>query len=254
MRRLFVVEHDTGVVVELDQHDGAVDAVVERILVAGAADPREPRFVEVCVDLGRAHDRVIVATPPDVGADGAPEQASLTVGQRIGSQPLVRQHDVVLERPGLHAPVDPMLEVLRQRAGHDRRIDDRSAVLGRVERPDQVDAHLLLGSEDLDAGEGARRHLAGLRAHERRCQDDLVAEHETVDVDVVPVELPTPRLVGRRCPEDRDEVRPLAELVMAPTCLSQHLVEAHDVADLGEPAGRQRGAQHVKAQLALCRR
>ena len=39
-----------------------------------------------------------------------------------------------------------------------------------------------------------------------------------------------------------------------PAGLSQHLVEAHDVARLGEPACRQRGPQHVETEFALCHR
>jgi len=46
-----VVERDAGMAVELDQHDRALDPIVERIGVATAAEPREPRVIEVGVNL-----------------------------------------------------------------------------------------------------------------------------------------------------------------------------------------------------------
>ena len=46
-----VVEHDAGMVVELDEDHRAVHPVVERRLVVEAAVPREPRLVEVGGDL-----------------------------------------------------------------------------------------------------------------------------------------------------------------------------------------------------------
>src|SRR5262249_19079847 len=52
--RLLVGEVDAGMMVELDHHNRALDAVVERIVLAGAADPAEMRFVEVALDFVHA--------------------------------------------------------------------------------------------------------------------------------------------------------------------------------------------------------
>src|ERR1017187_7389636 len=46
-RRLGIVERDTRKVLELDQHDGAVQPVVEGVSWVGAAHPRDPGAVEM---------------------------------------------------------------------------------------------------------------------------------------------------------------------------------------------------------------
>ncbi len=51
--------------------------------------------------------------------------------------------------------------------------------------------------------------------------------------------------------EDRDEVRPLAELVGPARGDRQHLVQLHDVARLAEAACGECGAQQAEPQLAL---
>src|SRR5262245_16991453 len=57
-RRLVVVERNTALVIELDQDDRAVDAVVEHAVVRDTADPGEARLVEVPRHLLAAHPRV----------------------------------------------------------------------------------------------------------------------------------------------------------------------------------------------------
>ena len=65
------------------------------------------------------------------------------------------------------------------------------------------------------AGVGPDVTQARLGAEERGRHHDLVAEDEAVQVEVVAVELPAPRLVVRRRPEEAEEVGPLAVLVAA---------------------------------------
>jgi hypothetical protein len=43
--RFGVVEDHAAVLIELDEDDRAVDAVVERLIPGGAAEPGEPRLV-----------------------------------------------------------------------------------------------------------------------------------------------------------------------------------------------------------------
>src|SRR4051794_30635990 len=64
----FVVEHDTGVMVELDEDHRAVHAVVERRVVVEASVPREPRLVDVRGNLFHPHLGVPGTGPIDVGA------------------------------------------------------------------------------------------------------------------------------------------------------------------------------------------
>ena len=56
-------------VVELDQDDRAVDAVVEDRVVARAADPGETGLVEVRLDLGHPHSGVALPHVVDVEPD-----------------------------------------------------------------------------------------------------------------------------------------------------------------------------------------
>ena len=45
--RFVVVEHDTRVVIELDEHDGTVHPVVERRVVAGSPVPRAVSYTHL---------------------------------------------------------------------------------------------------------------------------------------------------------------------------------------------------------------
>ncbi len=83
---------------------------------------------------------------------------------------------------------------------------------------------------DADAGVLAGRCDHGLGAQEGRREHELVAEHEAVQVDVVPVELPAPGLGRRGRAEDAEEVDPLAVLVRRAGDLADREVEAHAVA------------------------
>lgn len=73
-RRIDVVEDDAVVVVELDERHRAVHAVVERIGLAVAAVPGEPRLVEVrrrsshACDPGRSDE--LTLPPPPLTAQG----------------------------------------------------------------------------------------------------------------------------------------------------------------------------------------
>ena len=60
---------DGPLVVELDQDDRAVDAVVEDRVVAGAANPGEVGVIEMGLDLGHPHPGVSLAHVVDVDAD-----------------------------------------------------------------------------------------------------------------------------------------------------------------------------------------
>ena len=116
-----------------------------------------------------------------------------------------------MEGAGLHATVEQVLQVGGDVVGVDRRVDDRPVALVGVERADQVEAELFLGIEQRRPGERAVFDASRLGTHERRGHHDPPIEHDGVHAQVVAVDLPAPWLVAPRCPEDRHEVRPLAE-------------------------------------------
>ena len=137
-----------------------------------------------------------------------------------------------MERAGLHAPVEQVLEMQRDVVGVDRRIDDRPLALGAVEGADQVEPEALLRVEQRDAGVRPGPDSARLGAHERRRRHDPAVEHHRVDAQVVAVDLPTPWLTAARLPEDRHEVRPFAERLVVARELGEELVDPHDRARL----------------------
>jgi len=131
-----------------------------------------------------------------VDAEGCHQHGPPRVAELVASDALVGQHGVVLEGTGLGAAVNPVLEMRRQGSGQDRLVQDRLVPLRHVEGADEVVAGLQLGPEDLDPSKGPARHPAGLGAHEGGREDHVVAEHKAVDVQMVPVELPAPGLIG----------------------------------------------------------
>src|SRR4029079_14584065 len=95
-----------------------------------------------------------------------------------------------------------------------RREDGRGA-LAFVEGLRQGEAAAVLSVEHTDAGVLAGRGVCWLRAHEYRRHDDLVADDQAVDDQVMSVDLPAPGLGRGRRAKDADPVRPLAELDVA---------------------------------------
>src|SRR5437762_11759922 len=76
-----------------------------------------------------------------------------------------------------------------------------------------------------------------LRAHEVGCQHELIAEHEAIEVQVMSVDLPTPRRVRRWRAEDADPVEPFAIFLGLAGNFECVLVEPHDVSGGLVPGG-----------------
>ena len=64
-----VAQRHRPLMIELDQHDRTVDAVVEHAARFGVADPREPRAVQECAHLVHLHPRVAIVHVVDVERD-----------------------------------------------------------------------------------------------------------------------------------------------------------------------------------------
>src|SRR6516164_9264662 len=78
------------------------------------------------------------------------------------------------------------------------------------QRTHQRKALLLFSSENPRSGVFARAREHWLGAHEAGRQNELVAEHETVDIEMMAVDLPAPGLLRRWRPKDADPVEPFA--------------------------------------------
>src|SRR5215813_3130360 len=80
-RGLVVVERDAALVIELDQDDRAVDAVVVDAVLRHAADPREAGLVQVPRDLFAAHSSVAGTDATEVRVE-QPSQQALLAGRQ----------------------------------------------------------------------------------------------------------------------------------------------------------------------------
>src|SRR5688500_11537142 len=75
--RVGAAEGDGALMIEFDEDDGAVDAVVKDAVGFGGADPSEGRAVEMGADFGHFHASVAVAHASDVFVDKFGELVAL---------------------------------------------------------------------------------------------------------------------------------------------------------------------------------
>ncbi len=86
--------------IELDQDDRALDAVIEDRSVIRPADPREIRLVEVRLDLVHPHLRVSVIHVADELAYDVEERRTLGGVQLAAGQSRIVEHQIVAEGLG----------------------------------------------------------------------------------------------------------------------------------------------------------
>ncbi|SVD13713.1 uncharacterized protein METZ01_LOCUS366567, partial [marine metagenome] len=176
------VDRDRLLVIELDQDDGTLDAVIKDAVILGLPDPGKPGLVQVFPDLGHLHLGVTLSHVADVDLDK-------------GKQPLLSFLGKLLR-----GQADQIkLEVVEEGFGNGV-----GAVLLRTEnglRP-------LLAGKGIDEGKplvlfllanNGALELAPLRfdrfgSHENRGHDHLIAQNEIIDHHVMAIQLPTPRL------------------------------------------------------------
>ena len=173
------------------------------------------------------------------------------VAQLARPNALVRDLDVVAERGGLDSPVSADAALGRQHRRQDRVVQNRLAALLGAQGVDEREPLVLLGLQDARALVDARLGHDRLGAHEHGRDDDLIAEDEAVDDQVVAVDLPAPGLGLRWLPEHADEVHPLAVLGPAAGDLADRVVQPHDVARGAEAARAERLLDQAQCSLAL---
>src|SRR3989441_3250179 len=162
--------------------------------------------------------------------DQRQQEVALAWGQRIGADTLVGDNDIVLKRHRLLAPIRGGIALRRQVSGDDGLEENRLLLLWQGERANELQTVALLGIEFPQPGVGAAVSDGRLRAPERRRHHDLVLAHEVVQVEVVAVKLPTPRLVHRGRAKEAEEIEPFPKKLPVAGNFPKHLVELHDVA------------------------
>ena len=178
----------------------------------------------------------------------------LAWGHLAGAQTLVLEAAVVLKGTGHHLAVDRHRPLRRQVGAHDGRVQDRGARLRRRQRAHHGQTRTLLLLEDREAGVPPCSRPARLGTEEGGRHHHLIAQYETVQVEVMAIELPSPRFVVGWRAEDAQEVRPFAVLVDAAGDLGEDLVEPHDVADVVESPSTEARSQQFERRLPLGRR
>src|SRR5947199_7780381 len=162
--------------------------------------------------------------------DERQQELALARCQRVSADALVWDDDVVLERHGLLASIRWSV-ALRWQIGEDDGLkDNRLLLLVQGEGANQLQSVALLGVEFTQSSIGAAVGDSRLGAPERWRHDDLVLEDKVVQVEVVAVNLPTPRLVHRGRAKDAEKVKPFPKKLPVAGNFPQHLIELHDFA------------------------
>src|ERR1700730_9280841 len=186
------------------------------------ADPGKMRLAQVALRLGVTDFGVPRAKAADIGREEPLEALA----------PFRRQ--LTMTNPGgTNAPV--VVECGRQHLRREVRRERRALPLFQRKRAHQRKALLLLRAKYARPGIFAEAGEHRLRAHEVGRQHQLVPEHEAIDVEVVAVDLPSPRLARRGRAEDAYPIEPLAIFVGLAGDLESVLVELHDVSGSSVP-------------------
>ena len=93
-----IVERNARMMIELDQHDGAMDLVVEGTIIGYRAHPGKVGLIEMLIDFAHLHPGVTFGGPANVRGDQGPQAAALSIGQVGGADSSEGNHGVVPER------------------------------------------------------------------------------------------------------------------------------------------------------------
>src|SRR5207247_179580 len=129
------------------------------------------------------------------------ELLTLPVREIRRSNTFVRDLHIVPKGRGLDPPVRTNAALRWQDGRQDGVVQNGLAALIIAQRIDEVESVVLVLLQHARTAVNARLGDHWLGSHEYRCNDDLVADHEAIDDQVMAVDLPTPRLVLRRLPE-----------------------------------------------------
>src|SRR5262249_24281487 len=167
-----VVIDNTRHVIELNDDHWAQDAVIKRVCVVAWPDPGEMRLGQLALRLGLADFSVARPNAGRVGRE-----------QRLEQLTAFRRQLAIADSGAIDPPV--VAKGGRQQLTREIVSDDCTRSLVRRQRTHQRKALLLLGSEDAGSGVFARTREYWLGAHEVGRQNELIAEHEAVVVEMM---------------------------------------------------------------------
>lgn len=119
-----IVERNARMMIELDQHDGAMDPVVEGTIIGYRAHPGKVGLIEMPIDFAHLHPGVAFGGPASVGGGQGPQAAALSIGQVGGADSSEGNHGVVPERASLHPAIEGVLQLSGKVVGMDRGPED----------------------------------------------------------------------------------------------------------------------------------
>ena len=135
-----IVEGNARMMIELDQHDGTMDPVVEGTIIGYRAHPGKVGLIEILIDFAHLHPGVAFGGPTNVGGDHGPQAAALRIGQVGGADSSEGNNGVVPERASLHPAIEGVLQLSGKVVGMDRGSQDGAGYLLVIERADQFQA------------------------------------------------------------------------------------------------------------------
>src|SRR5262249_26614663 len=178
-----VIINNAWHLIELDEDHWAQDAVIKRVCVVAWPDPREMRLGQIALRLGVADFSVARPNAARVGRE-----------QRLETVAPLRRKLGILDSGAIDPPV--VAKGSRQQFTREIVSDGCTRSLFGRQRTHQRKALLFLGSEDAGSDVFARTREYWLGAHEAGRQNELIAEHEAVDIQMMAVDLPAPGLFG----------------------------------------------------------
>ncbi len=198
-------------VVELDEQDRALDAVVERVVRAMAADPAEMGVGEMALERLHLRGARAVGHDADIGLGQVHQPVAVGGGERAGEGAFIGHHTVVLMRAAQHQAVGEMDATVGQVLSGQRAGDMRRVALVAGQCVHQGEALQLMVVEQLDAFVRPMVRMADLGAHEAGRQHHLAVDREAAHRQMVAPELPSPGIGRGRFAEDREIVAPAVQ-------------------------------------------
>jgi hypothetical protein len=144
-----IVERDARMVIEHDEHDRALDPVVEGAIIGDRADPGEVGLIQMLIHFGHLHPRVALARPADIDGGQSPQAPALHTGQVSVADTRISNHSVVPERTGLHPAVQEVLQLRGEVIGIDRWPQNSLGRLPLIKRADEIQANPLLARQQM---------------------------------------------------------------------------------------------------------
>lgn len=190
--RLLVCQEHAGMMIKLDDDDGALDAEVEGVGISKPADPAEIRLGEEALDVFEAKAAGGLRQVQQVFVEDGVDEGLLG-GSQLADQDAFVRHDAVVAVRAAHVS---LVVVVPAALGHRRvlelLVDLGLGLLVRRERLHQFQSRFVFHLQNPCAFVRARVDDVGLRACEPRRDDDLRLVQEDVQAQVVPVETEAP--------------------------------------------------------------